>query len=288
MHHCICATYSSFNFELTPVTRNRVELGNQVNNGTNVEPNQRHQQHRCVVNRNDHTYASKSSCKKQAKRKRKQCNVENKSAFEIIETDVNRTIGDTVYEIDMLDVSEQCNVSTDNTFEYVDYLELPFHIHEYEETIRESPCKCCSCCFRILFKEQTFLLAEVNDACKSIGLNVHSDLCSTCKTSLKQNKVPNISMKGNNLDTGVIPNELEGLTLLEKKMLSKINVFMTLTLLPGGQYAQKGLILNLPVNIENIIEQFPQNLEQCPLIDLKFEYSTGSVLDLYMSVITIK
>lgn len=52
---------------------------------------------------------------------------------------------------------------------------------------------------------------------------------------------------------------------------------MTLTLLPGGQYAQKGLILNLPVNIENIFEQFPQNLEQCPLIDLKFEYSNGSV-----------
>lgn len=151
----------------------------------------------------------------------------------------------------MLDVSEQYNVSTDNTFEYEDYLELPFHVHEYEETIRESPCKCCSCCFRVLFKEQTFLLAEVNNACKSIGLNVHSDLCSTCKTSLKQNKVPNISMKGNNLDTGVIPNELEGLIVPEKKMLSKINLFMTLTLLPGGQYAQKGLILNLPVNTEN-------------------------------------
>lgn len=150
LHHYICATYSSFNFELTPVTRNREEIGNQINNRAN----------RCVYNRNDHTSASKSSCKKQAKRKRKQCNVENKCAFEISETDVNRTIGDTVYEIDMLDVSELYNLSTDNTFEYVDYLELPFHVHEYEETIRESLCKCCSCCFKILFKGQTFFIGR--------------------------------------------------------------------------------------------------------------------------------
>lgn len=87
-------------------------------------------------------------------------NVENKCAFEISETDVNRTIGGTVYEIDMLDVSELYNLSTDNTFEYVDYLELPFHVHEYEETIRESPCKCCSCCFKILFKGQTFFIGR--------------------------------------------------------------------------------------------------------------------------------
>lgn len=52
---------------------------------------------------------------------------------------------------------------------------------------------------------------------------------------------------------------------------------MTFTLLSGGQYAQKGFILNLPVNIENIIEQFQYNLEQFPLIDLKFENSNGSV-----------
>lgn len=44
-------------------------------------------------------------------------------------------------------------------------------------------------------------------------------------------------MKGNNLDTGVIPYELEGLTLLEKKIISKINVLLTLTQLLGGQYA---------------------------------------------------
>lgn len=42
----------------------------------------------------------------------------------------------------MLDVSEQYNVS-DNTSEYVDYLELPFHVHEYKETMMESPCKWC-------------------------------------------------------------------------------------------------------------------------------------------------
>ncbi|XP_048731467.2 uncharacterized protein LOC125648408 [Ostrea edulis] len=273
LHHYICASYSSFNYELTPVTR--VEISNQVNNSTNVDPNQRDGQHKCVCN--DHSYVSKSNCKKRARQKRKRCYVENRNASETIESDVNRPVDYMVYEIDMLDVCEQCNVSTDSSVEYVDYLELPFHVHEYEESIRESPDKCCSCCFRILFKDQTFLMSEVNDACKSIDLNVSSDLCSTCKTTLKQNKIPSISLKGNNLDTGLVPRELEGLTLLEKKMLSKINVFMTLIFLPGGQYAQKGLVLNLPVNIENIIEQFPQNLEQCPLIELKFENSNGSL-----------
>lgn len=53
LHHYICATYSSFNFELIPVTRNRVYIGNQVNNRTNVEHSQCDQPYRCVNNRTD-------------------------------------------------------------------------------------------------------------------------------------------------------------------------------------------------------------------------------------------
>lgn len=52
----------------------------------------------------------------------------------------------------MLDVFELYNLLMDNIFEYVDYLELFFYVYEYEEIIREFFCKCCLCCFKILFK----------------------------------------------------------------------------------------------------------------------------------------
>ena len=36
---------------------------------------------------------------------------------------------------------------------------------------------------------------------------------------------------------------------------------MTIIILPGGQYAEEGLILNLPNDIESVISQLPQNVE---------------------------
>jgi hypothetical protein len=36
---------------------------------------------------------------------------------------------------------------------------------------------------------------------------------------------------------------------------------MTIVILPGGQYVEKGLILNLPNDIESVISQLPQNVE---------------------------
>ena len=38
---------------------------------------------------------------------------------------------------------------------------------------------------------------------------------------------------------------------------------MTIVVLPGGQYAEKGLILNLPNDIDSIISQLPQKMQMC-------------------------
>ena len=46
---------------------------------------------------------------------------------------------------------------------------------------------------------------------------------------------------------------------------------MTIMILPGGQYAEEGLILNLPNDIESVISQLPQNVENAPYLIVKFE-----------------
>ena len=60
--------------------------------------------------------------------------------------------------------------------------------------------------------------------------------------------------KLNSLEVNQIPNELSDLNTLEKKLLSKIQTFFTMIILPGGQYAEKGMVLNLPRNVSVTVE----------------------------------
>lgn len=70
---------------------------------------------------------------------------------------------------------------------------------------------------------------------------------------MSKNLMPSIASKGNFLHVMDTPVELAELTPIEKTLISQIQVFMTIVILPGGQYVEKGLVLNVPAPCENII-----------------------------------
>lgn len=45
----------------------------------------------------------------------------------------------------------------------------------------------------------------------------------------------------------------------EKKLIALVEIFTTVIILPGGQYAQKGVGLDLPSNVQKITSQLPQS-----------------------------
>ena len=100
--------------------------------------------------------------------------------------------------------------------------------------------------------------------------NSECDLCSTCWNAIKKDTIPCIAAVPNQLFVSDPPQEFFISNQLERRLLSKIQVFMTVVILPGGQYAERGLVLNLPVDGEDIAEQLESlsNLNQCMV---KFE-----------------
>ncbi len=129
------------------------------------------------------------------------------------------------------------------------------HIMEYEYAIRERLSTHCESCHRLLFPYQIKRIGKVSKTAMQLGHTPNSDLCTTCATHLKQNKIPTISAFGNSLYVPPPPYELMSLNRVEKRLLAIIQVFITQFHLPGGQYAQRGLVLNIPVNILDVMTQ---------------------------------
>lgn len=56
---------------------------------------------------------------------------------------------------------------------------------------------------------------------------------------IKKKEVPYLCTEGNCLKTFEIPSELRTLSLIEKRLIALIQIFMTVIILPGGQMAEK-------------------------------------------------
>lgn len=66
------------------------------------------------------------------------------------------------------------------------------------------------------------------------------------------------------------PDELINLSTLEKRLIALVQIFMTLVVLPGGQYAEKGLVLNLPSDVQNVANQLPVRFAHSDMVGVKF------------------
>ena len=67
-----------------------------------------------------------------------------------------------------------------------------------------------------------------------------------------------VSREYDDMRVSPIPDEILSLNKVEKRLLCRIQTCMTMVILPGGQYAEQGLVLNLHVDIQNIVNQLHQ------------------------------
>ena len=142
------------------------------------------------------------------------------------------------------------------------YLLKNRHNIAYEHEIRSPPNKWCVSCNRFLFPDQVHQLSRIPvNVDHAPNLSRSSNLCTTCFNSFSTGKTPSICVAHNELYVEDPPTQLTKLNKIERRLLSLIQVFFTFIILPGGQYAEKGLMLNLPVDISAVTSQLPSLLQ---------------------------
>jgi len=117
---------------------------------------------------------------------------------------------------------------------------------QYIESIQSKPSELCHSCKCFLYKRNTTI---ANKDFSHYGVSEGDVLCRKCYNKVKSNEMPEMSYVHNQLDVGQVPSVLQNLFVVEKRLLSLIPVFLTLVVLPGGQYAQHGIAVNIPINI---------------------------------------
>ena len=127
--------------------------------------------------------------------------------------------------------------------------------------IREGPDKICDSCKKTYYPSSVkdYVLTETM-ATLLQNLKITSNtatICSRCYTSLKQNKLPPLCIL-NQLEVCDIPNELDSLNVAEQKMVSLAHVYLKMVILPYGQKAMNGQVINFPYDVQQQVSQFTQ------------------------------
>lgn len=61
---------------------------------------------------------------------------------------------------------------------------------------------------------------------------------------------------------------------MEKRLISKIHVFLTVIILPVGQFGEKVLAVDFPVDIQNNIGILPHKFGTCSVMTVSYEENT--------------
>lgn len=93
--------------------------------------------------------------------------------------------------------------------------------------------------------------------------------CSTCKASIKKNKVPTIALKNGFYFPSKVAC-IDQLTRLEERLVSPRHVFQSIWSHNGvrGQYKTKGGIVNVPVNVDTSVSCLPRNFDSTGIIHI--------------------
>ena len=77
------------------------------------------------------------------------------------------------------------------------------------------------------------------------------------------------------MSPGIIPIELKDLNNTEIHMISQVRPYMKLAKLPvGGQYAQKGQCINIPVQSQEICKLLPRMPQETPYVSVESAVSS--------------
>ncbi|XP_033729556.1 uncharacterized protein LOC117318706, partial [Pecten maximus] len=135
----------------------------------------------------------------------------------------------------------------------------------------------CTCCHQTWFRKSVVQLdkahisLESKQICTGLGsVDGKEWLCSTCLASLREEKIPKLSVK-NGMSWPKTPAVLN-LHSLEERLISQRIPFMQIRELPrGGQLSAKGNIVNVPVDIQPTINALPRQLDVHVTIAVKLK-----------------
>ena len=91
-------------------------------------------------------------------------------------------------------------------------------------------------------------------------------ICTRCK---RDKHAPKNYSAENNMDPGILPPELQGLSQVEEMLISRACPVMSVYRKHGGQMGYKGHVLNLPQDVQCFLDQLPTNISQLPVIIIR-------------------
>ena len=78
-----------------------------------------------------------------------------------------------------------------------------------------------------------------------------------CHRCTRDKKSPKVYSAENDMDPGIVPPQLEGLTQIEEMLIARVCPIMSIYRKHGGQRGYKGHVLNLTQDIQSFLDSFP-------------------------------
>ncbi|XP_060561861.1 uncharacterized protein LOC132721554 [Ruditapes philippinarum] len=149
-------------------------------------------------------------------------------------------------------------------------------ISVFHESVKLGPQFICTCCLQTWFRQSVcnvkFIKGDIDLQFLTGTLSVDGLewICLTCKTGLLNKKVPKLSVR-NGMSWPKRPNELN-LYPLEERLISLRIPFMQIRELPRGrQYSVKGNVVNVPVDIQPVVNELPRPFDENITVAVKLK-----------------
>ena len=95
------------------------------------------------------------------------------------------------------------------------------------------------------------------------NLTAETYICYRCK---RDKKTPKNISSGNDMDPGIVREQLRGLTQVEEMLISRVCPIMQVYRKHGGQRGYKGHVLNLPQDIQSFLNRLPARVADLPVM----------------------
>ena len=149
-------------------------------------------------------------------------------------------------------------------------------IELFHKNVSIGPVYVCSCCHQTWFKHSVSQAASLSMdkqhiyLTKFLSVDDKEWVCLTCKNSIYAGKVPRLSVL-NGMKWPIKPKELE-LFPLEERLIALRIPFMQIRELPRGrQLSVKGNVVNVPVDIQPVVEALPRPFNENVTVAVKLK-----------------
>lgn len=134
--------------------------------------------------------------------------------------------------------------------------------------ITETPDHVCSCCHRKFYRSGgtkprassrvvPFALELLQPYTPDLTAR-NLWLCTNCRSKLDEEDIPALSIS-NDLTLAPIPEAIQQLNYMERRLIAPVHTFQTIIALPSGrQQAAKGIAISFPYNVGEMIQTLPR------------------------------